>query len=640
MYDRKDKLSYQLTDDYVKKHNITKQEFDQISDAATKLQQEMEILVNCEYVWNVAEIFWIESSENNNSIVITLKFLDIMNKFRSPTEYDLNNNNNIQVDSDEYWQLLYKNAIYGKLDVILSEIENFPNDKISAFTKKLIHELCIKCPLYNCIKEAESEEDEHEYEEDLIIPTKEDIISWKRQVKVVMNRITEKHRLMPLLQIFLGNTDVINCYINDNWLDWVCGYLYYNTPWMDHKNELRSLLTRKTSFTKTKQGSIEWMFGCIMSKEYQSILYYVNARFPKWFAPHLCYCLRRLDPQSITQWPRQQEIQQSSDNGDYNEYLEKHSKMTIIEWIFEYYVEDLLFISDDAWLWLKNYLYFFKRRGLSMLSTIFENINIKNDRMAYLMLQICNEFALNDNIYNMICLRMAQKSYLNNMQYGRITYWLCKCIKSDDDKNDLWLISFNKYLSHLIENYLNHPAKFINTLHDVCDNANIDQNDPQNDILKYCKLLSLLSKLRDMYLCRYDLQKLDIQYLQQSQLKNKTKLVSPSIINQTVNGPPPKETPYTSSRGHLIEALSKSINRNNRNLKNISDSFDIAIDSDNDFEIKNNHNHNDVISTPSHVYPNLNKNNNITRTKAVCHRVIKMIHQQVLDHHQEHFHHH
>merc|ERR1712083_465764 len=118
-------------------------------------------------------------------------------------------------------------------------------------------------------------------------------------------------------------------------------------------------------------------------------------------------------------------------------------------------------------------------------------------------------------------------------------------------------------------------TKYINTLHDVCDNANIDESDPKNDV-KSCKLLSLLSKLRDMYLCRYDLQKLDIQFMKKKQLKNRKQKT-------------PKPTPFTVSRGHLIDALSKPQNARNRNLKNIADSFDIA-DDDNDVMINNNDN--------------------------------------------------
>ena len=582
---RKEKLEYQLTKEYVNKHKISQQEQNNAMKIIKKLGQEFEILINCEYVWNVAEIFWIDSLENNNSIFVTLKFLDVMDKFRSPSEYDISKS---QLDSDNYWKILYKNAIYGKLDIIIKEIEKFPNDKISAFSKKKIKKLCIECPLFRCLNEEQDEEE-------IYIPRKDDIIEWKQCVHKTMNLITEKHRLLPLLQIFIGNIDVINCYINDNWLDWICGYLFYNSPWIDHKNELRSLLTLKTAFNKSEKGSIEWMFGCIMTKEYQSILYYVNARFPKWFGPHLCYFLRRLNTNLIMKWPREKEIELLPYNNDYNKYIENHTKMTIIEWIFEYYVEDLLFINNNAWQWLKNYLYFFKRRGLSMLSLIFENIYIKNDKMAYLMLQCCDEFNLNDNIYNMICLKMAHKSYINEMEYGRITYWCCKCRKLTE--NNEYLMTFNKYLSHLIENYLNHPEKYINTLHDVCDNANIDELDSENDI-KNCKLLLLLSKLRDMYLCRFDLQKLDIEF----NLNKQEKLNKLNKTQQSLKTPKPA-TPFTSSRGFLIDALSKSVNKQNKNLKKISDSFDIALDIDNDHKNNNNDN-NDIESSPA--YPKLN----------------------------------
>jgi len=134
-----------------------------------------------------------------------------------------------------------------------------------------------------------------------------------------------------------------------------------------------------------------------------------------------------------------------------------------------------------------------------------------------------------------------------------------------------YMVYFNKYLAHLIENYLRCPAKYINTLHDVCDNADIDESDGNPDI-KNCKLLLLLSKLRDMYLCRYDLQKLDIEYLQQQQAKSLMGLKQKSLQKQ------PKTTPYTAARGHLISALSKEKTAKNKNLKNIADSFDIASD--------------------------------------------------------------
>merc|ERR1712154_368349 len=363
----------------------------------------------------------------------------------------------------------------------------------------------------------------------------------------------------PLLQIFCGETAIISKYADsEKWLDWICGFLLNNTPWIDHKNELRSLLTLKTSFySKTNKGSIEWMFGCIMSKEYQSILYYVNKIFPSWFGVHLCYFLRRINRNLMLEWPRNHEIERNENDDEQNEnlndYLLKNPKMTLIEWIFEYYVEELLFLSFDSWIWLKNYLYFFKRRGLSMLSLVFEQIDIKSDKMAYFMLQTVNEFNLNDNVYNMVCLRMAQKSYINNMQYGRICYWCCK-MKGDKKENTAIL---DKYLAILITKYLEQPSLYINTLHDVCDNANCSDN----------KSLILLSKLRDCYLCRYDLQKLDSQYI-----LNKAHSEHKQNKSTSTNT---KNTPFTTSRGLLIDALSKPHNENNKNLKNLADSFQL-----------------------------------------------------------------
>merc|ERR1712154_414289 len=68
----------------------------------------------------------------------------------------------------------------------------------------------------------------------------------------------------------------------------------------------------------------------------------------------------------------------------------------------------------------------------------------------------------------------------------------------------------------------------------------------------------------------------------------------------------PKPTPFTVSRGHLIDALSKPHNSRNRNLKNIADSFDIA-DDDNDVILNNNDNIR---------YPNLNQMASSSNTQS------------------------
>eukprot|EP01084_Bolivina_argentea_P151700 264770_1 len=426
-------------------------------------------------------------------------------------------------------------------------------------------ELCCSCPMVQCLNIRSDAT-----EEEVMIPSKDEIMQWKSDVQRVMNKITEKKRLMPLLQIFCGQMDVISRYVcggdgERQWLDWISAYLLYKTPWIDHANDLRSVLTLKTSFAASTKGSIEWMFGCIMSNEYCSILYYVDTIFPAWFAPHLCYFLRRSHPDMVIEWPREKEIET-----DYNEYLIAHPKMTVCEWIFESYVEQLLFASDDAWIWLKNYLYLFKRRGLSMLRNVFEKMAIRSDKMAYLMLQTVNEFNLCDDVYNMICLRMAHASYLHHMQYGRITYWCCKCKHKNKS-----ILPFRMYLAHLIRNYLCTPTKYINVLHDVCDNANIDECDAKND-LKWSTELRLLSKLRDMYLCRYDLQKVDLELIK----KRENAAKKNHNAHKT-----PKATPFTTSRGHLIDALSKPYNAHNRNLKNMADSFDIASDIQNDVDM-------------------------------------------------------
>merc|ERR1719192_214267 len=87
---------------------------------------------------------------------------------------------------------------------------------------------------------------------------------------------------------------------------------------------------------------------------------------------------------------------------------------------------------------------------------------------------------------------------------------------------------------------------------------------------KSTKSLQLLSRLRDMYLCRYDLQKAEIENNQRISFESQKKARQKQ----------PKSTPFTTSRGHLIDALSKPINQQNRNLKRIADSFDIAHDLD------------------------------------------------------------
>jgi len=139
------------------------------------------------------------------------------------------------------------------------------------------------------------------------------------------------------------------------------------------------------------------------------------------------------------------------------------------------------------------------------------------------------------------------------MQYGRICYWCCK-MKGDKKENTAIL---DKYLAILITKYLEQPSLYINTLHDVCDNANCSDN----------KSLILLSKLRDCYLCRYDLQKLDSQYI-----LNKAHSEHKANKSTSTNT---KNTPFTTSRGLLIDALSKPHNENNKNLKNLADSFQL-----------------------------------------------------------------
>eukprot|EP01084_Bolivina_argentea_P063392 115760_1 len=120
LFNEKQKLEYQLTEPYLKRHPISKEVHQSALDSRHQLNERIEILINSEYVWKVAEIFWIDATENNDSIVITLKFLDVMNKFRGAL-HSLQSENVI-FDSTQYWNLLYQNAIYGQLDVISNEM--------------------------------------------------------------------------------------------------------------------------------------------------------------------------------------------------------------------------------------------------------------------------------------------------------------------------------------------------------------------------------------------------------------------------------------------------------------------------------------------------------------------------------------
>merc|ERR1719464_916529 len=104
-------------------------------------------------------------------------------------------------------------------------------------------------------------------------------------------------------------------------------------------------------------------------------------------------------------------------------------------------------------------------------------------------------------------------------------------------------------------------------------------------------LLRLLHRLRDMYLCRYDLQRADIENERRKNTFNKSKAQS---------------TPFSSGRGHLMDALSKPTNAQNRRLKKISDSFDIG-----DFDQMDEDEDDDVI------YPELRQN----KARKEMHRV-------------------
>merc|ERR1740123_312363 len=180
--------------------------------------------------------------------------------------------------------------------------------------------------------------------------------------------------------------------------------------------------------------------------------------------------------------------------------------------------------------------------------------------MAYFMLQTVDEFDLSANVYNEICLRMAANSYANNMQFGRVTFWCCKCKTSAISKQ-----AFDKYLGILLRLYLDEPSLHINSLHDVCDNA-------AANIASECHLFSLLSKLRNMHLCREDLQTLDATF------NAKSSLLMTASKKQHKKVRMIKPSPFTTSRGHLIAALSKPHNEKNKNLKNMADSFYVIIE--------------------------------------------------------------
>merc|ERR1712130_25037 len=152
----------------------------------------------------------------------------------------------------------------------------------------------------------------------------------------------------------MGESSSILRFVDNDWLDWIAGHLLYAAPWMDHEHEMPSLLARKPSFKNTSRGSIKWMFGAIMCREFSSILRYVDKTFPPWFAPHLCYLVRRLHGSEVVlKWPREHVIDRDFD-GDYNKYIASQPRMTEMEWIFELYVESLLSIAPDAWMWIKH----------------------------------------------------------------------------------------------------------------------------------------------------------------------------------------------------------------------------------------------------------------------------------------------
>ena len=90
---------------------------------------------------------------------------------------------------------------------------------------------------------------------------------------------------------------------------------------------------------------------------------------------------------------------------------------------------------------------------------------------------------------------------------------------------------FSACLRGLLAHFLEEPSRHINTLHDLMDNA------PEIEEAMSLKPLALLSKLRDMYLCRYDLQKLDAAAAQ-SERKSQGGAIQPQ-----------------SQRGHVMEAL-------------------------------------------------------------------------------------
>ena len=602
LFDERQRMEYRLSEAY--RPRLSRSEFEAASLGLEAMNQKIEILINCEYVWSVAEIFWLDAA-TTNPILMSLKFLDVLSKFRSPTEYDLNGRDDLEFGSDAYWKLLYKNAIFGKLDVVISEISRMDKNAISPFSKNLVTDLCGEYPLFLCL--AMEDEDE----EELVIPSKEDVRGWKQSVQRAKSRITEQ-RLSVLLRILNGEMDAISAVLDGDgsqkWLDWLCGYLLFKKPWMNHAADLRSLLTLKTDLKRTEKGSMEWMFGCIMTKEHESLLRFVSsASFPRWFGVHLSYFVRRAEPKLVLRGPREREMAEHGgygDDGGYNEFIEEHPKMTMVEWVFCDYVENMLLRAPSSWMWLKNYLFYFKRRGAAMLSAIFDSMQIANDKTAYLMLQTVDEFSLSDDVFNRICLRMAHKAYAAKLQYGRIAYWCCKCRVSGDgdgDHEEEQEHPLNQFLSHLLSNYLDQPAKHINTLHDVMDNADIDES---SDGSSHCKSLSLLSKLRDMYLCRYDLQKLDIARLQSAEKK------VVAVVAKKSKPPHPLCTPFSDSRGHLIAALSKPQNAKNRNLKKMADSFPIQLDDDeNKMEFDHDRDDRDDIEYPKLVKMKKKKKN-------------------------------
>jgi len=542
----------------------------QLSSAASEaergrvlaLRDRIDVLITAEYVWNVAEIFWIDAFGHTQPIPTTVAFLEVMSKFRDSAPMD----RGVRVGSDRYWASLYRHAVHGQLDEVAAEL--MASNELSGPSKKAVARLIAECPMVDVV------DDDGGGGVQFVAAPKEAMLKWRHSVQVVLQRVSGQQRLSVLLRIFQGESSVIWDCVDGDWLEWVAGHCLFAAPWMDHCRSLGPLLAQKQSFAATPRGSTTWLFGAIMGGHFETVLYFADGAFPSWFSPHLCFLVRRLRGDSLVlQWPREPLIA-SHHGGDYNACISGRDRMTAMEWVMAGYVERALTTTPSAWLWLKHYAVFFERRGRQLIAAaMLSAAPIPNDRTAYLMLQTVDEVGAGDAVHDAVCQRMARQSLaLRPPHFGRVAYWAARCRATDRPQ-----LSF---LRPLLSQFLRHPAAHIDSLHDVCDNGpcpdtdDADRRHPDDQ-----RALRLLHRLRNLYLCRYDLQKVDGDHQHRLRLLDQSKERQSHSDRKHRREHP---TPFSSGRGRLIDALSKPTNAKNKNLKRIADSFAISESDDDD----------------------------------------------------------